>query len=213
MTQLVQQYGYLAVGLIVGLESLGIPLPGETTLVVAAIYAGKTHNLNIVGVILSAIAGAIIGDNIGFLIGHWGGYRLLVRYGHYIRLTQPRVKLLRYMFHRFGGRVVFFGRFVSILRAYAAFFAGTSRMPWQRFLVFNATGGIVWAAAWGTAAYVLGNQIDRLSRPLDLVFGAVAALVIVVGAIMIRRYENDLERVAEDTFPTPLPGYPGGPPL
>lgn len=213
MTQLVQQYGYLAVGLIVGLESLGIPLPGETTLVAAAIYAGTTHNLNIVGVILSAIAGAIIGDNIGFLIGHWGGYRLLVRYGQYVRLTQPRVKVLRYMFRRFGGRVVFFGRFVSILRAYAAFFAGTSRMPWQRFLVFNAAGGIVWATFWGGAAYFLGNQIDRLSRPLDIAFGAAAAVIIIVGAILIRRYESDLERIAEGTFPKPLPGYPGGPPL
>lgn len=213
MTQLVQQYGYLAVAVVVGLESLGIPLPGETTLVAAAIYAGTTHKLNIVGVILAAIAGAIIGDNIGYLIGHWGGYRLLVRYGHYIRLTQPRVKIVRYMFKRFGGRVVFFGRFISILRAYAAFFAGTSRMRWRRFLVFNAAGGIVWATFWGGAAYLLGTEIARFSRPVDIAFALIAIVILAVAAVLIRRYEHVLEQIAEDAFPGPLEGYPGGKPL
>jgi len=213
MAQLIHQYGYLAVFVIVGLESLGIPLPGETTLITAALYAGATHNLGIEGVIAAASAGAILGDNIGYRIGHWGGYRLLVRYGRYVRLDQAKVKVARYLFLRFGPAVVFFGRFVSILRAYAAFLAGTSRMPWPRFLFFNATGGIVWATLYGTAAYLLGNQIDRLSGPVAIAFGAAGVLAIVLIVIVVRRKERRLERAAERAFPGPLEGYPGGKPL
>lgn len=210
MADLIARYGYLAVFVVVGFESLGIPLPGETTLISAALYAGATHHLSIFGVILAAIAGAILGDNVGYLIGHWGGYRLLVRYGRYIRFNESRVKVARYLFARFGGRVVFFGRFVSILRAYAAFLAGTNRMPWPRFLVFNAAGGITWASLWGSAAYLLGSQIERLNRPLAIAFGAAGVVAIVVGAVAIRRHERALEADAERAFPGPLEGYPGG---
>jgi len=170
LTNLVAQYGYLAVLVIVGLESTGVPLPGETTLVAAALYAGATHNLNIVGVVIAAAVGAILGDNLGYLIGHWGGYRLLIRYGRYIRLSEKRIKIARYLFLRYGGEVVFFGRFTAILRAYAAFLAGTTRMPWRRFLFFNAAGGIAWATIYGGGAYLLGRQIERLSGPFEIVF-------------------------------------------
>ncbi len=213
MTDLVAQYGYLAVFGVVCLESLGVPLPGETTLITAALYAGATHNLHIVWVIVAASAGAIIGDNIGYLIGHWGGYRLVVRYGAYVRLDQAKVKLARYLFLRFGGQVVFLGRFVSVLRTYAAFLAGTTWMPWPRFLVFNAAGGIVWATLYGSAAYALGKQIDRLSRPLAISFAVVAIIAIVAGAVLVRIHERRLEAVAEEALPGPLQGYPGGAPL
>jgi membrane protein DedA with SNARE-associated domain len=213
VTGLIAQYGYLAVFVIVGLESIGIPLPGETTLIAAAIYAGATHNLEIAGVILAATAGAILGDNIGYLLGHWGGYRVLVRYGRYVRLDQAKVKVARYLFDRYGGPVVFFGRFTAILRAYAAFLAGTSRMPWWRFLLFNALGGVVWASLYGTGAYVLGNQIQRLSRPLAVGFGIAGVAGIVIGLLLVRRYERSLESRAEQALPGPLAGYPGGPPL
>jgi membrane protein DedA with SNARE-associated domain len=213
MTNFIAQYGYLAVLVIVGLESLGIPLPGETTLITAAIYAGATHQLNIVGVIAAAITGAILGDNIGYLVGHWGGYRLLVRYGRYIHLDQAKVKVARYLFRRFGGRVVFFGRFVSILRAYAAFLAGTTRMPWPRFLVFNAAGGIVWATLYGTAAYLFGAAVERASTPIAIAFGVIAAAVILIAIATIRRQEHRLEAIAKAALPGPLEGYPGGRPL
>ena len=213
LTYYVQQYGYLAVFVVVGLESVGIPLPGETTLVSAALYAGATHNLHIVWVIAAAAAGAIIGDNIGYLIGHWGGYRLMVRFGRYIGLSQRRVKVARYLFARYGGEVVFFGRFVSILRAYAAFLAGTARMPWRRFLLYNAAGGIVWASLYGTGAYLLGRAIDVVSRELAIVFIAAGVIAIIAGAWVVRVNEKRLEEVAEKTFPGPLPGYPGGPRL
>jgi membrane protein DedA with SNARE-associated domain len=213
VTNLVEQYGYLAVFIIVGLESLGIPLPGETTLVTAALYAAATHHLNIAGVILAGIAGAILGDNCGFLLGHWGGYRLLVRYGRHIHLDQAKVKVARYLFLRHGGKVVFFGRFVSILRAWAAFLAGTSRMPWPRFLIYNAAGGIVWATLYGTAAYFLGQAVLGASRPIAITVGVIAAVVIVLAILLIRRREHELEAVAERAMPRPLPGYPGGDPL
>lgn len=204
MTNLVAQYGYLAVLVIVGLESTGVPLPGETTLVGAALYAGATHNLNIVGVVIAAAVGAILGDNLGYLIGHWGGYRLLIRYGRYIRLSEKRIKIARYLFLRYGGEVVFFGRFTAILRAYAAFLAGTTRMPWRRFLFFNAAGGIAWATIYGGGAYLLGRQIERLSGPFEIVFVAAAVIAIVVGALIIRRQEERLAVAAEKAFPGPL---------
>ena len=204
MTNLVAQYGYLAVLVIVGLESTGVPLPGETTLVAAALYAGATHNLNIVGVVIAAAVGAILGDNLGYLIGHWGGYRLLIRYGRYIRLSEKRIKIARYLFLRYGGEVVFFGRFTAILRTYAAFLAGTTRMPWRRFLFFNAAGGIAWATIYGGGAYLLGRQIERLSGPFEIVFVAAAVIAIVVGALIIRRQEERLAVAAEKAFPGPL---------
>ena len=191
---------------IIGLESFGIPLPGETTLIAAAIYAGATHRLNIVGIILAAIAGAILGDNTGYLIGHQGGYRLLVRFGSYIRFDQSRIKLAQYLFMRFGGQVVFFGRFVAVLRAYAAFLAGTSRMRWRTFLLFNAAGGIVWASVYGTAAYFLGASIQRISGPLGIAFAIAGAAGIIAGAIFVRRGEGRLTVEAEKALPGPLKG-------
>jgi membrane protein DedA with SNARE-associated domain len=204
LTNLVAQYGYLAVLVIVGLESTGVPLPGETTLVAAALYAGATHNLNIFGVVLAAAIGAILGDNLGYLVGHWGGYRLLIRYGRYIRLSEKRIKIARYLFLRYGGEVVFFGRFTAILRAYAAFLAGTTRMPWRRFLFFNAAGGIVWATVYGGGAYLLGKQIDRVSGPLGVLFVVAAVAAIIVAAVIVRRQEGRLADAAEKVFPGPL---------
>ncbi len=198
------QFGYAAVFAFVGVESLGIPLPGETMLISAALYAGTTHNLNIVGVVIAAAAGAIIGDNIGFGVGHWGGYRLLLRYGRYIRLEEKRIKVARYLFLRHGGKVVFFGRFVSVLRTYAAFLAGTARMPWPRFLSFNAAGGIVWSVAYGAGAYALGSQINKLSKPVDIVLGILAVVVIAGLIVVLRRNEERLSIDAEKALPGPL---------
>jgi membrane protein DedA with SNARE-associated domain len=207
----IDHWSYLAVFSIVAAESLGIPLPGETTLVTAALLAATPgQHLLIWGIILAGIAGAIIGDNIGYGIGWWGGYRLLVRYGRYIRLDQGRVKVARYIFMRHGPKVVFFGRFVSILRAYAAFLAGTSRMRWPLFLFYNAAGGIVWATAWGLAAYLAGQQLNKLSTRVDFGLGVAAVVAVAAGILIIRRQAARLGAVAEREFPGPLEGYPGG---
>ncbi len=207
LKQALATYGYLAVFLFVGIESIGIPFPGETMLVTAAIYAGTTGNLSIPFVIGAAATGAIVGDNIGFGVGHWGGYRLLVRYGKYIRLDQAKLKVGRYIFRRHGGKVVFFGRFVSVLRTYAAFLAGTNRMRWWRFLVFNAAGGIIWAMLYGAGAYFLGKEIEKYSKPVGIGIAVVVAVAIVVAFFVIRRTEARLEDKAEEEFPGPLEGF------
>jgi membrane protein DedA with SNARE-associated domain len=196
--------GYGAVMLAVGIESMGIPFPGETTLIAAAAYAGSTHKLNIVFVVAAAAAGAIIGDNIGFWIGREIGLRLLIRYGKYIRMTERRIKLGQYLFQHYGGTVVFFGRFVAVLRALAAFLAGTNRMTWPRFLVFNAAGGIVWAGVYGFGAYALGTQIHRLAGPVGAALGVVALVLIVCGFVFLRRHEHQLEDEAERALPGPI---------
>jgi len=134
-------YGYWAVLFFVAIESTGIPFPGETMLLVAAIYAGRTQRMSLLLVIVAAAAGAILGDNVGFWVGREGGYRLLRRYGRFIRLDERKLKLGQYLFSKHGGKVVFFGRFIAVLRAWAAFLAGTNRMRWDRFLLFNALGG------------------------------------------------------------------------
>jgi len=200
--------GYGAVMLAVGIESMGIPFPGETTLIAAAAYAGSTHKLNIVLVVAAAAAGAIIGDNVGFWIGREVGLRLLLRYGKYIRMTERRIKLGQYLFQRYGGAVVFFGRFVAVLRALAAFLAGTNRMSWPRFLVFNAAGGIVWSSAYGFGAYALGTQIHRLAGPVGIALGAVALVLIVCAIVFVHRHEHQLEDEAERALPGPIEANP-----
>ena len=201
---LIATYGYAAVGLIVCLESFGIPLPGETTLIVAATYAGTTHRLSPYAIFAVAAGGAIVGDSIGYWIGDKGGYRLLLRWGHKIRIDPPKIKVARYLFVRHGGKVVFFGRFVSVLRAYAAFLAGTTRMKYRRFLFFNASGGILWAAIYTSVGYLAGQWIRKASTPIDVALGVIAAAAIVAGIVLIRRRFKDLERTAEEMFPGPL---------
>ena len=207
LAYIIATYGYLAVFAFVGIESIGISFPGETALVTAAIYAGTTGQLSIALIIAAAAAGAIIGDNIGFGIGHWGGYRLLVRYGTYIRLDQAKLKVGRYLFLKHSGKVVFFGRFVSVLRTYAAFLAGTNRMKWWRFLVFNAAGGIVWATVFGLGAYYLGNGIERLSKPVGIAFVVAAVIAVAAAFFLVRRSQTHLEERAEQAFPGPLEGF------
>ena len=196
LTHLLSVYGYWAVLVAVGIESTGIPFPGETTLLVAAVYAGTTHRLNIVGVIAAAAAGAILGDNLGFWVGREGGFRLLRRYGTYIRLDERKLKLGQYLFHQHGAKVVFFGRFVAVLRTWAAFLAGTNRMPWSRFLPFNAAGGIVWATIYGTGGYYLGKNVNRLTGPVGIATVIIAAIIIIIVLVVLKRNEKRLEEEA-----------------
>jgi membrane protein DedA with SNARE-associated domain len=204
---LVSTYGYWAVFVVVALESLGIPLPGETILIAAGTYAGHTHKLSPWGIFAAAAAGAIIGDNIGYWIGDKGGYRLLRRYGHYVRFDESKMKIGRYIFDRHGAKVVFFGRFVSILRTYAAFLAGTNRMHWRTFLVFNAAGGIVWSAIYTFAAYAVGNTLRNVSGTLNIILGIVAAIAIIITILLIRSHAGRLAAAAEAAYPGPLPEH------
>jgi membrane protein DedA with SNARE-associated domain len=204
VNHLIVTYGYWAVALLVGLESLGIPLPGETILILAATYAGHTHKLSVWGIFAFASAAAIIGDNIGFWIGDKGGYRVLRRYGHYVRVDEAKLKIGRYLFDRHGGTVVFLGRFVSVLRTYAAFLAGTNRMHWRKFLVFNAAGGIIWSAVYTFTAYKIGDSLKKASGTINLVLGAAAVVAIVTAILVVRRQASRLESRAEAAYPGPL---------
>ena len=196
-----ESYGYLVVFLLVMLESIGVPVPGETALIGAALYAGSTHKLEIWGVIGAAIAGAIVGDNIGFSIGRYGGARLLLRHGHKIRLDEGRLKIGIWLFRRHGGKVVFWGRFVSILRTYAAFLAGTNQMAWGRFLVFNAAGAVVWATAFGVAYYVFGSALEKLSTTIDITLGVAGVVGLVAFLVWSKRKEDELLERAEREVP------------
>jgi membrane protein DedA with SNARE-associated domain len=204
LDDLLSNFGYLAVFATIAIESLGIPAPGETMLVTAGIYAGATHKLSIVGVIAAAAAGAIIGDNIGYAIGRKGGYRLLLRHGHRVRIRERHIKVARYMFDKHGGKVVFFGRFVAILRTYAAFLAGVGQMEWRRFLAWNAAGGIVWALIFGLAAFYGGKAFERLSTPINIALGVVGVTGIVLITLLLRRRTERLADVAERAYPGPL---------
>ena len=202
---LLHQFGYAAVFVLVAAESLGIPLPGETILIAAAIYAGSTHKLSVWLIFAVAAAAAIIGDNIGFWIGDKGGYRLLHRYGHYVRADETKIKIGHLIFERHGGKVVFFGRFVSVLRTYAAFLSGTLKMRWRRFLPYTASGGIVWAAIYSFIPCAVGKAINKASTPVDIALGIAAAALLITGIVLLRRHASRLADQAEAAYPCPLP--------
>ena len=199
----IESYGYLAVLVVVSLESSGLPLPGEATLVTAAIYAGTTHGLSIVWVIVAAAAGAIIGDNVGFLVGRELGVPLLKRYGGRIGLDREKLKLAQYLFQIHGGKIIFFGRFIAVLRAFAALLAGANRFPWGRFLGFNAAGGIVWATLYGSAAYLFGRSIHRIVGPVGIVLAVAALIAIVMGWRFLKSHEAALQTEADRVIPDP----------
>jgi len=197
-------YGYWGVAAVVALESMGVPLPGETVVIGAAVYAAKTHQLEIGWIIVAAIAGAILGDSLGYAIGREVGYRLLLRYGRFIHLTEPRIKLGQYLFLRYGGRIVFFGRFVAEVRAFAALLAGINRMDWNRFLVANAAGGMVWASVYGLGAYLIGEKFHLVHDPLGIAILLLAIVAAIAMFAVLRRNAKRLQEEAERAFPGPL---------
>jgi membrane protein DedA with SNARE-associated domain len=204
VNHLVATYGYWIVLLLVMAESLGVPLPGETALISAGTYAGATHRLSPWLIFVVAAVAAVLGDNIGYLIGRVGGYRLARKYGSKVHLRERELKVARYVFDRWGVLVVFFGRFVSILRTYAAFLAGTSYMRWRVFLPANAAGGLLWAGIYTAASYFAGKAIERASSTISIVLGATAAVLIVAALVVVRRSISRLADRAEAAYPGPL---------
>lgn len=204
LTWLIVTYGYLAVAVIVGLESMGIPLPGETLLIAASVYAAHNPEFNILIVVLAASAGAIIGDNAGYWLGSAFGYPLLKRFGPRIGVPENRIRLGQYLFDRYGFWVVFLGRFVALLRILAAFLAGMNKMHWGHFFIANALGGVLWSAIFGFGAYFLGSAIGQMNHMLApvLVVGAIAAFL--AGGYLVKRYESKLQAEADRAMPGPL---------
>ena len=182
----------------------GPALPGEAILIAAAIYAGKTGQLGIYQVIAAAAAGAIIGDNIGYWIGREIGFRLLVRYGSYVGLTEPRIKVGQYLFQRHGGKIVFFGRFIALLRVLAALLAGINRMSWLRFFIANAAGAMLWATVFGLGAYTLGQDIEHLTKPAALALAGAGVAAVIAWVLFLHSHREELEAEAERALPGPL---------
>ncbi len=174
-------YGYLAIGAFVLLEDFGVPVPGETVLILGAVYAG-TGRLNVWLVGLIGFLAAITGDNIGFAIGHFGGRRLVDRYGRYILLTPERVDKATGFFERHGGKIIAIARFIEGLRQANGIIAGIIGMHWAKFLTFNAIGAALWVATWTSIGYFSGNHIDSVyntaTRYSTYLAIAAAALII-----------------------------------
>lgn len=201
ISHLIASYGYLTLFALVAGESLGIPLPGETALITAGAYAGHTHHLSPWLIFAVAAASAIAGDNIGYWIGDKSGYRLARAHGPRLRLDERKLKIARYLFDRHGGKAVFFGRFVSILRTFAAFLAGTSKMRWRRFLAANASGGIAWAGIYTLAAYLAGSALQQASGMIGWVLGSVAAAAAAAVLVVVRHQAGKLAARAEAAYP------------
>ena len=204
LDSLVATYGYLAVAVGVGLESMGLPIPGETILVVASVYAATHAGLNIWLIVVAASAGAIIGDNCGYWLGSRFGYPLLLRFGPQVGLSEGRIKVGQYLFLRHGSKVVFLGRFVALLRILAAFLAGVNRMEWRKFLLANALGGVTWAAVFAFGGYALGTIAFRLQGVLGPILLVAVAIAFFGCGFLVQHYEDQLQEEAERAIPGPL---------
>jgi undecaprenyl-diphosphatase len=184
LSGLVASYGYVVLFVLVGLESLGIPLPGETALVTAAAFAALGH-LSIYWVVATAVAAAILGDNGGYWIGRTGGIAFVRRYGRFFHLSEAQLERTRGFFERHGPKTVFIGRFIALLRTWAAVLAGVARMPYATFLLYNALGGICWSVIFGTLGYVFGRNLPQLEHYIGQASLAGSLLVaLVVGLVL-----------------------------
>ncbi|HWE56419.1 MAG TPA: DedA family protein [Acidimicrobiales bacterium] len=205
MTHLVHDYGYWAVIIVLTLESFGVPIPGETILIAAGTYAGETHNLSVWIIWALGCLGVLIGSFAGYWVGVRGGYPLLRKYGRYIHMNEPEIKVGLYVFDRYGAIVVSAGRFVAVLRTYAAFLAGTNRMKFPKFAVFNVIGAVAWTGVWSLLSYYVGKSLSSASKSVDYTVGAIAVVLVVAVIVIVRRQAKQLEAVAEAAYPGPLP--------
>jgi membrane protein DedA with SNARE-associated domain len=193
MSSLVHHYGLIALFVVVALESGGLPLPGETALVAAAVFASQ-GKLDIAAVIAVAAVAAIIGDNAGYWVGRTGGRKLLERWGPLKRWSERVLPWAESFFERHGGKTIFIARFFSVLRVTAAWLAGISRMPWWRFLLWNATGGICWAVLVGLVAYYVGHAAADAIGKYGLIGGGVLIGVVLIAAVVFHFWKRRLLR-------------------
>lgn len=204
IAHLVHVYGLVVVAACIGLEGIGFPVPGETSLIIASVMSGTHHSLNIAAVILTAAVASIVGRTIGYYIGREFGYWLLLRYGVYWGITEARIKLGQYLFLRHGGKIIIVAQFIPVLRAIAGILAGANRMPRLPFLLTNIVGALLWAMFFGIAAYYLGRQIEQVARPMVFVLGAAAIVFIIAFGNFVRGHEAQLAAKAERALPGPL---------
>lgn len=182
--QLAQQYGYLAVFVGILLENLGLPLPGETITLVGGFLAGSGQ-LQYGWVLLSAIAGATLGGNIGYWIGRYGGWTLLVKTGKLFRLREEQLVDLREQFSQNAGKTVFIGRFIALLRIVASPLAGIAAMPYWKFNLYNLAGAVAWATVMVSLAFLAGNLVSLQQLVIWVAEFGVVALVVIVAVIAV----------------------------
>jgi len=187
---LLHAYGYFALALVVGLESLGLPLPGEGLLIAAALFAGSTHEMNPYLVIAAAALGAIAGQAIGFWIGLGLGTRALRRWGPRFGLSVRRLALGRLLFRRHGVKLVIVGRFIIVVRTIGALLAGANAMPAGSFMLANVVGSVAWACTYGILVSELGKSMKHMAGPIGVAVGVAAALLAFIGWLLMRRQEK-----------------------
>ncbi|HEV8173729.1 MAG TPA: DedA family protein [Actinoplanes sp.] len=214
MAPILDRWGYLAVAGVIGVESFGVPAPGQTIMVAAAIYAGAGR-LNVVAVGAIAFIAAVLGDNVGYWIGVRGGRSVVHRFGKYIFITPERLERAEKFFARRGNRIVVVARFIDGLRQLNGVIAGITAMPWRTFLIYNAIGAALWVGWWTTISYLLGTHIVEIVEHTDrykwLAIAVIAVAVATYATVHVRhirrrRARADLSRATEEDMPVPVPG-------
>ncbi len=178
-------YGYPVIFIVIFIESFGVPAPGQTLLIAAAVLAvhGK---LNIILVLLTAFLAAVIGDSLGYRIGNLNGRRLILRLGKYVRIGEPQVHHMEMAFEKYGGWFVTFARFFEVLRQVNGVVAGAAAMPYRRFLLFNATGALLWVGVWGLGTFRLGRHLQGYAGYFDEIgLYFIVALMVALVALLL----------------------------
>lgn len=177
-------YGYPVLFLVIFIESFGVPAPGQTLLIAAAVLAAQ-GKLSIAAVLLVALLAAIIGDSLGYWIGYGGGHALIRRFGKYVRIGEPQIQRMEGIFTRYGGWFVTFARFFDVLRQVNGLVAGIAGMRFRRFLLFNACGALLWVCLWGLGTFFLGRQLRRYAAYFDTMsLYFIGGLVVVLAALL-----------------------------
>lgn len=181
LEQALIDYGYVIVFVAIMIESMGVPFPGETMLLIASAYAASSGALSIYGVVACAAGGAMTGDSLGYWIGREGGRRLIRRYGKFVGLTDERYERVQGYLKRHGGKAVFFGRFVSIARTWIAVLVGAHHLNYLQFLLYDILGAITWATLYGSLGYAFGSNLPLLEKWVS----RAGITVLVVAAVVV----------------------------
>ena len=180
----VVQYGYWAVGAALLLENAGVPVPGETILLLASFLAYSEHALRLPWIVLVATIAATLGDNLGFAVGYYGGRPLLSRYQAFFRIQDRTLERGEGVFARYGAITIFFARFLFGMRIIAGPMAGVLRMPWRKFMVFNFLGAALWVTVISGAGYLFGQHWERLQREIKRIDISIAILFLLAAALL-----------------------------
>lgn len=192
-----QDYGLWAIIVLVFFEDFGVPMPGETILIAGAVYAGS-GGLNVVAVGVAGFAAAVVGDNVGYAIGRYGGRALISRWGRYVFLTEERLDAAEAFFNRHGGKIIVIARFIEGLRQANGIIAGITSMRWARFLVFNMIGAALWVGCWVSVGYFAGEHITTIYDYITRysLYAVIVAVVAIAALITIRVLRKRREAAA-----------------